>query len=40
MLSGGGNGKVLLVIGLVVALAVMAKNSKDPATAAKTAAGA
>lgn len=39
MLSGGGNGKVLMVIGILVALAVVAKNSNDPAKAAKTAAG-
>lgn len=39
MLSGGGNGKVLLVIGILVALAVVAKNSSDPAKAAMTAAG-
>jgi hypothetical protein len=40
MLSGGGNGKVLMVIGILVALAVAAKNnSNDPAKAATTAAG-
>jgi hypothetical protein len=38
MLSGGGNGKVLLVIGILVALAV-AKNNQDQAKAALAAAG-
>ena len=32
MLSGGGNGKVLMVIGLLVALAMAAHTSKTPST--------
>lgn len=39
MLSGGGNGKVLLVIGILVALAAVAKNNQDQAKAALAAAG-
>lgn len=35
MLSGGGSGKVLMVIGVLVALAVVAKNQEAAAASAK-----
>ena len=34
MLSGGGNGKVLMVIGILVALAMVAKANKEKAAPA------
>ncbi len=35
MLSGGGNGQVLMVIGILVALALVAKANADKTAAAK-----
>lgn len=40
MLTGGGNGQVLMVIGILVALAVMAKNQAPAVATAATVATA